>query len=173
MGRVRNDPSLSYRVYTADEIPRAPRARPAPPPSPWPPVRRAIRDLALAAKEWAVEGGPRPPLRLALRAPFDDVVRVLRPALATVDWKRLGIGVAVGIGTLVTLLFVVLAIADLADGSAAPRSTRASGALAEPAEVLVDPEPVPAPLLDDDLPEAPPPDPPPKPTPKPVEVFIP
>ena len=183
MGRVPTDPAVTYRVYSADDIPvTLPRRRAAAAPSPWLPVQRAALELAVATKSWVLAPKPRPPVHQALRAPVDGVVTALRPALRSVDWRKWGLGIAIGVGTAITILLAVLTVAELADGSAKPRvaHTAVQQPVNEPA-----PAPVPA-----NVPEEPAatnvvdPEPSPvmasKPAPrarvkgkKPAEVFIP
>jgi hypothetical protein len=181
MGRVPTDPAVTYRVYSADDIPvRMPRRMPTMPPSPWPPVRRAALEFWQATKTWALAPKPRPPLQDALRAPSEAVVSAVRPALASVDWKKWSLGIAIGVGTAITILLAVLAVAELADGSAKPRSARA--VVIEPAaapvraDVADDSDPATTPVVEAE----PVPAVAAKPSPrasmkgkKPVEVFIP
>jgi hypothetical protein len=183
MGRVPSDPALTYRVYTADHIPCSTHRRVPPPPSPWLPVKQAAIEIALAARDWARSPKPRAHLVVALQDPFDLFVATLRPALKTVDWRRVGIGIAIGVGTAITILLAVLFVADLADGSAKPRASRATS-VSVPMNVNVN-VPVPEPASDPGPTVEPVPEPVPthvagKPPPpargrgkKPVEVFIP
>lgn len=134
------DEGLSFKVYTVAELDRrlgdsppaiirpsisAVTAQPKPP-SPWIPVRRALVAVLYAAKSWTLmDRNSRPALRDALRAPCVVLVHDLRPALASVEWKRHAIAAGAGVVAVIVLLFAVLTVAELTDDL---KPARADGA---------------------------------------------
>jgi hypothetical protein len=119
--------ALSYRVYTVAELDRiavpAMRAsmlslslssRPAPSLL-WKSAGRSLYTLLDAVAGWLVHRGHKPALASAVAHPLAAFRADARSAVASIDWKKAGIGLGAGVGAMAALLAIVLVVADLTD----------------------------------------------------------
>lgn len=115
--------SLSFQVYTVDQLERRTGARPnAPkivleaPPEPWRAAWHGVRVFLREAFRWVVSGPTRGvDARTALGAPYAAMVANVRAFVRATDWRRIGVGLGVGVATVSALVFVVVTVAELTD----------------------------------------------------------
>lgn len=115
--------SLSFHVYTFDELERRTSLRPSAsklvldaPHVPWLAAWHAVRAFFHEAFRWAVSGRRSGvDARTALAAPYAVMSEHVRAFLRAADWRRIGVGLGVGIATVAALVFVVVTVAELTD----------------------------------------------------------
>lgn len=165
--------ALTYKVYTLADLEargfnpdmsinatRASLALMAAKQTPWLDTGRAAVVLLRVAKTWALAPSPRPAAGDVFRAPFVAFTFELRGALKQVDWRKVGVGAGLALGTFLFLLFAVVTAADLTDDLKPSRVshttsgdsyTNAIVAAAHPTAAPPRPVQAPPPASEDDL----------------------
>ena len=112
---------LTFTVYSVEELDARqrlsapPPSAPPPPPSRWPDVWRSTKTLMHAWWAWYKTPKPRSRLMDVCGVPVATLKSDLFAALKQLPWRKIAIRGAIGVGSFLFLLFIVLTAAELTD----------------------------------------------------------
>ena len=144
VSRIDAGRSLSYSIYTAAEleshIVESQRMAPQPIHVPgWPELSTVGRESGRALLAWARLPKPRPRIMDVCRPQLEELGSVTKAVVRAVPWRRIAGVVAMVLGAIVVLLFVVITVGELTDDVKPGKHIESTSALKAPAPIVTAP----------------------------------